>query len=160
MVSFNGLGKNVVVEARNRKQMSLPAIKADLDREMRERAADLGMYVSSGPEMLPQHVGEFQIYGNKLVTTAQNLCIAYRLARVLSAIEAPDGAIDLCAIRSILVRIKDAARSLRDIKTKATQVEKFAKGINSDANGTEDLILGLIDEAKKLLEPTPIAESA
>src|SRR5205823_4594221 len=54
LVSFAGLGKSVVVEARNRKQMSLPAIKGELDREMTERAADLAIYVSSGTEMLPQ----------------------------------------------------------------------------------------------------------
>jgi hypothetical protein len=160
VISFSGLGKSAVVEARNRKQMSLPSIKADLDREMAERAADLGLYVSSGSEMLPQHVGAFQIYGNKLVTTAENLHIAYRLARVLAAIEAPEGTIDVSSLRSILARVKDAARSLRDIKGKATQVEKLAKGINSDADGTEEIILSLIDEAERLLEPATLAESA
>ncbi len=160
IVSFTGLGKTAVVEARNRKQLSLPSIKADLDREINERAADLAIYVSSGSEMLPQHVGDFQIYGNKLVTTAENIHIAYRLARVLAAVEAPDGSMDVSGLRSVLLKIKDAARSMRDIKGKASQVKKFAEGINSDANGTEEIILGLIDEAEKLLEPTVLAESA
>lgn len=110
--------------------------------------------------MLPQHVGDFQIYGNKLVTTAENIHIAYRLARVLAAVEAPDGSMDVSGLRSVLLKIKDAARSMRDIKGKASQVKKFAEGINSDANGTEEIILGLIDEAEKLLEPTVLAESA
>ncbi len=89
VISFAGISKSAVVEARNRRQISLPAIKADLDREMAERAADLAIYVSSGPEMLPQHVGLFQIYGNNVVTTAENLHIAYRLVRVLAAVAAP-----------------------------------------------------------------------
>jgi len=160
MVLFAGLGKSVVVEARNRKQMSLPAIKADLDHEMHERPADLAIYISSGPEMLPQHVGGFQIYDNKIVATAENLHIAYRLARVLAASQTPDGLVDVGGVRSVLNKIRDAARSLRDIKGKASQVKRFAEGINSDANGIEEIILGLIDEAETLLEPTVMAETA
>lgn len=155
LVLFAGLGKRVVVEARNRKQMSLPAIKTELDREMTERAADLAIYVSSGPEMLPQHVGEFQIYGNKVLTTADNLHIAYRLARVLATVSAPEGAIDIGNVRSALAKIRDAARSMRDIKSKASQVKKFAEGINSDANVAEETILDLLEEVEKLLEATP-----
>lgn len=160
LISFMGLGKSAVVEARNRRQISLPAIKAELDREIGERAADLAIYISSGSEMLPQHVGDFQIYGNKLVTTIENIHIAYRLARVLVAIESPDGAIDVSGLRSILTRVRDAARSMRDMKSKATQVKKLADGINSDANGTEMIILGLVEEAEKLMEPTTLAQSA
>jgi hypothetical protein len=153
IVAFSSIGKNVVVEARNRKQMSLPAIKAELDREMKERAAEFAIYVSSGAEMLPQHVGTFQIYDNKVVTSAENLHIAYRLARLLASLEAPEGTLDTVTLRSVLAKIKDAARSLRDIKGKATQVKKFAEGINSDANRTETMILSLIEEAEKMLEP-------
>ena len=160
VILFAGLGRSAVVEARNRKQMSLPAIKADLDREMNERAADLAIYVSCGSEMLPQHVGDFQIYGNKVITTAENLHIAYRLARVLATIAAPDGMVDVGGIRSVLAKIGDAARSMRDIKGKATQVKKFAEGINADANGAEETILNLVEEAEKLLETTPLAQSA
>jgi hypothetical protein len=160
VVSFVGLGRSVVIEARNRRQMSLPAIKSDLNREITERAADLAIYVSSGPEMLPQHVGAFQIYGNKVVTTAENLHIAYRLARVLAALSAPDGAVDVGNVRSVLAKIRDAARSMRDIKGKASQVKKFAEGINADADSAEEMILDLVDEAEKLLEVAPSAQAA
>jgi hypothetical protein len=155
LVSFAGLGKRAVVEARNRKQMSLPAIKDELDREMTERAADLAIYVSSGPEMLPQFVGDFQIYGSKIITTIDNLHIAYRLARVLATVSAPEGAIDVGSVRSALAKIKDAVRSMRDIKAKASQVKKFAEGINTDANDVEETILDLLEAAEKLLEVTP-----
>jgi hypothetical protein len=160
LISFAGLGKSAVVEARNRKQISLPAIKSELEREVIARSADLAIYVSSGPEMLPQHVGEFQIYGNKIVVTANNLHIAYRLARVLAAIQAPDGSFDLGSLRSVLAKIKDAVRSLRNIKTKATQVENLGIAITADANGTEDTIFDLIDAAEKLLEPAKSPQSA
>ena len=58
-----------------------------------------------------------------------------------------------------MAKIRDAARSLRDIKGKASQVKKFAEGIDSDANGTVEIILGLIEEAEKLLESSTVAES-
>lgn len=160
VVTLSGIGKKVVFEARNRKQMSLPAIKSDLDREMAERAADFAVCVSSGPDMLPQHVGEFHIYGNKLVVTLRNLHIAYRLIRVLASTQSSDGLLDLGGLRSTLTKIRDAARSMRDIKGKATQVKKFAEGINSAADEAEETIECLIEEAEKLLEPTPLSQTA
>ncbi len=123
LVTVNGSGKRVVVEARDRKQMSLPAIKGDLEREMVERDADLAIYVLSSADMLPQHVGHFQVYGDKLVTTFDNLHIGYRLARLLVMSESPDGDVDLVALRAVLSKIKDAARSLRDVKSKASQAK-------------------------------------
>ena len=119
---------------------------------MAERAADFAIYVSSGAEMLPQHVGLFQIYGKRIVTTAENLHIAYRLVRVLAALAAPDGTVDVGNLKAVLAKIRDVARSMRDIKCKASQIKKTAEGINADANGAEDTILSLVDEAEKLLE--------
>ena len=158
LVAFSGFSKSVVVEARNRKQPSLPSIKSDLDREMQERAADFAIYVASGPEMLPQHVGEFNIYGNKVVATIATLHIAYRLVRVLAATTTPDGSVDVGSIRSVLTKVRDAARSLRTIKAKATQVENLGQTIGEHANETEGIILGLIDTAEKLLEPSKPAQ--
>jgi hypothetical protein len=160
LIVFNGLGKKAVVEARNRRQISLPAIKNDLDHEIAERAADFGIYVSNGPEMLPQHVGEFQIYGNKIVVTQRNLYIAYRLARVLAAGEKPVGCVDVGGLRTLLARISDAARSMRDVKGKATQLRKLAEAIHSDADDSETMIVSLIIEAEKLLDPVSTPQSA
>lgn len=159
-VAFAGFGKSVVVEARNRKEASLPSIKSDLDREMKERAADFAIYIASGPEMLPQHVGEFNIYGNKIVATADTLHIAYRLVRVLAATEMPEGAVDFGSLRSVLTRVRDAARTLRNIKAKATQVGNLGEAIGDHAGETESLILGLIDDAEKMLEPSSPPRSA
>lgn len=106
LLTVNGSGKRVVIEARDRKQMSLPAIKQDLDREMHARDADVALYVSSGSEMLPRHVGDFQIYGEKLVTTLPNLPIAYRVARVMALMEVPNGEVDIQAVRGTLSKIR------------------------------------------------------
>ncbi len=151
LLTINGSGKRVVVEARDRKQMSLPAIKQELEREMKERDADLALYVSSGTEMLPQHVGDFQIYGEKLITTLGNLPIAYRVARVMALVEAPDGEIDVASLRSILCKIKDTSQLLRNVKSKASQIEKFVGGIQNDAGEAERIILGLVLQAETLL---------
>ncbi len=151
LVTVNGSGKRVVVEARDRKQMSLPAIKQDLEREMKERSADIALYVSSRSEMLPQHVGDFQIYGEKLVTTLDNLPIAYRVARFMALMEVPEGEVDATELRAILSKIKDAAHSLRNVKSKASQIEKLVGGIQSDSEETEGRILGLVAEAEGLL---------
>lgn len=153
LVTVNGSGKRVVVEARDRKQMSLPAIKHDLEREMKERGADVALYVSSRTEMLPRHVGEFQIYGEKLVTTLDNLPIAYRVARVMALMEAPDGELDIAELRGVLSKIKEAAQSLRKVKGKASQIETLINGIQSDSEETERAILGLVAQAETLLTP-------
>jgi hypothetical protein len=148
LIAVNGSGKRIVVEARNRKQLSLPAIKGELDHEMTARAADFAIYVSSGVEMLPQHVGEFQIYDDKLVTTVENLPIAYRVARLMTLCGPPDGEADLGAVRSALSKIRDAIRSLRDMKSKASQVKNLAEKIHSDAGSTEEIVVDLLDEAE------------
>ncbi len=153
LVSVNGSGKRVVVEARDRKQMSLPAIKLELDREMKERDANVSLYVSSCVDMLPQHVGEFQIYGERLVTTLDNLAIAYRVARVMALTQSPEGDVDVSALRAILARIKDATHWMRNVKTKATQIEKLASGIQEDTGNAEDKVLDLVQEAETLLAP-------
>jgi hypothetical protein len=47
------------------------------------------------------------------------------------------------------------------IKGKASQVKKFADGINADANSAEEIILTLVDEAEKLLQvASPPAQAA
>jgi hypothetical protein len=151
LVMLNGSGKSFVVEARDRKQMSLPAIKGELDRERAERDADLAIYVSSGPDMLPQHVGDFQIYEDKLITTVDNLHIAYRMARLVAMSQAPTGEIDIPGLRGVLTKLKDAASSLRNVKTKASQIRKLTDGIQTDADGTEEKLLALLEEAEEFL---------
>lgn len=151
LVTLNGSGKRLVVEARDRRQMSLPAIKTELERQKAEREADFAVYVSSGPEMLPQHVGDFQAYGDLLVTTIDNLQIAYRVARLIAMSEAPEGEVDVGALRTVLSKVTDTARSLRNVKSKASQVKKLADGIHSDADGTEQELLDLLDQAEQLL---------
>lgn len=151
LIGVNGSGKRVVVEARDRKQMSLPAIKSDLDREMKERDANVSLYVSSCADMLPQHVGDFQIYGERLVTTLDNLAIAYRVARVMALTQSPEGDFDLAALRAILAKIKDATHWMRNVKSKATQIEKLASGIQEDTGNAEKKVLDLVSEAETLL---------
>lgn len=151
LLTVNGSGKRVVIEARDRKQMSLPAIKQDLDREMHARDADVALYVSSGSEMLPRHVGDFQIYGEKLVTTVHNLPIAYRVARVMALMEAPNGELDVQALRGTLSKIKEASSSLRNVKSKASQIENLVGGIRSDAEGAERKIIELVSEAEGII---------
>ena len=151
LIAVNGSGKRVVVEARDRKQMSLPAIKQDLEREMKERDANVSLYVSSCADMLPQHVGDFQIYGEKLITTLDNLPIAYRVARVMALMQSQEGELDVMSLRAILCKIKDATHWMRNVKTKATQIEKLAGGIHQDSGNAENKILGLISEAETLL---------
>jgi len=151
LLTVNGSGKRVVVEARDRKQMSLPAIKQELDREMHARDADVALYVSSGSEMLPRHVGDFQIYGEKLVTTVHNLPIAYRVARVMALMEAPTGELDVQALRGTLSKIREASSSLRNVKSKASQIENLVGGIRSDAEGAERKITELVGEAEAIL---------
>jgi hypothetical protein len=59
--------------------------------------------------------------------------------------------VDVGNVRSVLAKIWDAARSMRDIKGKASQVKKFTEGINAEANSAEEMILALVEEAEKLL---------
>ncbi|MCI0628702.1 MAG: hypothetical protein L0387_44815 [Acidobacteria bacterium] len=151
LVTVNGSGKRLVVEARDRRQMSLPAIKTELERQQTERDADFALYVSSGQEMLPQHVGDFQIFEDKIITTITNLHIGYRMARLLAVNKMSSEGIDAATLRSVLEKAKDAAASLRNVKSKATSLVRLADGIHNDAEAIEDRILELLDEAEETL---------
>jgi hypothetical protein len=152
LVIMNGTGKRLVVEARDRKQLSLPAIKAELERQKAEREADFALYVSSSQEMLPQHVGDFQVYEDKLITTIDHVHIGYRIARLIVLSRSATGEVDVPALRAILTKAREAASSLRNVKTKASQVKKLAEGIHGDADGTESRLLELVEEAERLLD--------
>lgn len=151
LVTVNGSGKHMVVEARDRKQMSLPSIKSELERQRKERDADLAVYVSSRTDMLPQHVGDFQIYDGQIITTLENLHIAYRLGRLLLLSEAPEGEVDVPALRSALSKAREAVASLRKVKSKATQVGNLAGEIHDDAGEIQQQVLGFLEEAEALL---------
>jgi hypothetical protein len=117
-----------------------------------QRGADLAIYVSSGREMLPQHVGDFQIYEDQIITTLEHLHIAYRLARLISTIQAPAGQIDVGALRGVLTKVRDAILSLRNVKSKASQIRNLADGVHDDATGTESRVIELLREAESILD--------
>lgn len=152
LVTFAGTGTRLVVEARDRKSLSLPSIKSELQAQKTQRGADLAIYVSSGREMLPQHVGDFQIYEDQIITTFEHLHIAYRLARLISTIEAPAGQIDVGALRGVLTKVRDAILALRNVKSKASQIRNLADGVHEDATGAESRVIELLREAESILD--------
>ena len=143
LVTLNGTGRRLVVEARDRKALSLPAIKTELQEQKTQRGADLAIYVSSGREMLPQHVGDFQIYEDQIISTLENLHIAYRLARLIVTIKAPTGQLDVAALRNILAKVRETISSLRNVKSKASQIRNLADGVHGDADGAELRVMEL-----------------
>lgn len=151
VADLNGCGRRIVVEARAKRETSLPRIKEEMDRQKAERGADFALHISSGADMLPQHVGDFQIFGDKIVTTFENLHIAYRIARLAVLAEAPDGELDAGALREVIAKAKDAASSLRSVRTKASQVRKLADGINGDAEEAESRLFNLLSDAEGMI---------
>lgn len=160
IVTLNGLGRRLVVEARDRKVASLPAIKGDLQEQKNQRHADLAIYVASTRDMLPQHVGDFQIYEDQMITTLDNLHIAYRLARLISMMKAPAGKLDVGTLRGVLTKILEAASSLRNVKSKASQIRNLADGVHEDAAGAEDRVINLIREAEFILDQAALDTGA
>jgi hypothetical protein len=151
VIRVKGANKTIVVEARNRKQLSLPAIKSELDREMKERQANFALYISSAIEMLPQHVGDFQVYDDKIITTIDNLHIAYRLCRLFAVSDVCEAEIDLPALRTFLRKILESVHSLQKVRTKATQVQRLGDEIREDTSEAEAKITQLVREAELVL---------
>jgi hypothetical protein len=160
IITLAGSGRRLVVEARDRKASSLPAIKSELEAQKTKREADLAIYVCSAPEMLPQHVGDFQIYGDQIITTSAHLHIAYRLARLVTTIQAPVGQVDVGALRGVLAKVKEAISSLRNVKSKASQIRNLADGVHEDATGAESRVIDLLREAEALLDQRALKQGA
>jgi hypothetical protein len=160
IVTLAGSGRRLVVEARDRRVSSLPAIKGELQTQKKAREADIAIYVASGREMLPQHVGEFQIYGDQIITTSNYLLIAYRIARLITTMQAPAGQLDAGALRGIFIRVKDAISTLRNVKSKASQIRNLADGVHEDATSAETRVIELLREAEGMLNQAALNPGA
>ena len=56
------------------------------------------------------------------------------------------------ALRGVLTKVREAILSLRNIKSKASQIGNLADGVREDATGAEGRVIELLREAEAILD--------
>ena len=160
--TIKDLGSKIVLEMKDKEQITLPYIKEQLDGGMQNRAAQYGIFVSKKREALPNYVGIFNEYDdNKLVialgSELEDEIIHDDLIRVAigwarSKLKQQSGqgsAIDTGKIRIKIQSVAEKMKNLTDVKTKCTGIENSTASIRSTVDTVQ---ADIATDLKEILE--------
>ena len=74
--------------------------------------------------------------------------------------QTPAGQIDAAGLRNALTKIREAISSLRNVKSKASQIRNLADGVHEDAAGTETHVIELLRNAETILNQAALQPGA
>lgn len=139
---------NIAIEAKDQ-YLSQPKIKEEMETAIENRDAEYGILVAKSINNIPDEVGWFNEYGNRLVVALtegeesegeesdlQNemLQIAYKWARMKTlegeAVEQDE--LDVTALKEELTGISDEIYRFRNIRSKLTNIEDASSDIRDE----------------------------
>ena len=148
----------IVIEAKDKKSVTLPQIHGNLEESMENRNAEYGIFVIKNGDALPKQVGHFNEYpGNQLVTVfgieteggndGEMLEIAYKWARnrLLFQKGVATG-VDLSAVGDRLNEIEASMKNFTQVLKQCTNVEKASKNIRELIDRTRSEISDAMEE--------------
>jgi len=160
--TIKDLGSKIVLEMKDKEQITLPYIKEQLDGGMQNRAAQFGIFVSKKREALPNYVGLFNEYdNNKLVIALGSeledeiihddlIRVAIGWARSKLKQESGQGSgIDTGKIRIKIQSVEEKMKNLTDVKTKCTGIENSTASIRSTVDTVQ---ADIATDLKEILE--------
>ena len=160
--TIKDLGSKIVLEMKDKEQITLPYIKEQLDGGMQNRAAQYGIFVSKKREALPNYVGIFNEYDdNKLVIALGSefedeiihddlIRVAIGWARSKLKQESGQGStIDTGKIRIKIQSVEEKMKNLTDVKTKCTGIENSTASIRSTVDTVQ---ADIATDLKEILE--------
>ena len=160
--TIKDLGSKIVLEMKDKEQITLPYIKEQLDGGMQNRAAQFGIFVSKKREALSNYVGLFNEYdNNKLVIALGSeledeiihddlIRVAIGWARSKLKQESGQGSmIDTGKIRIKIQSVEEKMKNLTDVKTKCTGIENSTASIRSTVDTVQ---ADIATDLKEILE--------
>ena len=160
--TIKDLGSKIVLEMKDKADITLPYIKEQLDGGMQNRAAQFGIFVSKKREALPNYVGIFNEYDdNKLVIALgsefEDEIIHDDLIRVAigwarSKLKQQSGQSSKINTGKIRIKIQSVAekmKNLTDVKTKCTGIENSTASIRSTVDTVQ---ADIATDLKEILE--------
>jgi hypothetical protein len=160
-----GIGSRIVFETKDWKSLTLPQIlDKELEEALKNRTADYAIFVSKYREALPDKVGWFNEYRDKMLICALGsskmdtffpsiLNIAYQWGRIkLLSKKAKEKEIDITTIRKITENLDQQISKLSQIKVQCTNLEKASKKIRELLDDIENGINEELSKLRKALE--------
>jgi hypothetical protein len=151
--TIKDLKSKIVLEMKDKEQITLPYIKEQLDGGMANRGAQYGIFISKKREALPNYVGSFNDYDdNKLVIALGSeledeiihkdlIRVAISWARSKLKQESGQGSgIDTGKIRIKIESVQKKMGDLRNVKTKCTSIENDTKEITKIVGEVEKAV--------------------
>ena len=162
LITLRDSNKKIVIETKNRDNITKPDIIENLEDAMKNRGADYGIFVSKYKEALPKNIGWFNEFkGNMLICALGSkeadtyfpelLNIAYQWAklRITNEITIEEKALEV--LTEGVREIESKLNVFSQIKTKCTNIEKAAKDIKTLSDELKEDIKEQINEIKKAI---------
>lgn len=119
---------NIVLDAKNyNKLRSLPAMLAYLNEAIAERNAKIGIIVAPSAESLQKQVGEWNVYGNCIITPLSNLEISIKYAKYILELEQSDA--DTVNIGLVKQKLDEIQRKMKEFSTLKMKLTKLSNGV-------------------------------
>ncbi|MDO8511182.1 MAG: hypothetical protein Q7S55_03380 [Nanoarchaeota archaeon] len=151
--------KKIVVESKddNTYANSKPKLLRELDDAMKNRNGKFGMFVFKKESQLPREFRPVKIMKDRIILSAENynLYFAYRIARQVVLAKEQVGTIPLKEIQTILERIITHTGLLDQCCAAASKINTSADYIRTNAKKVRDDIEIELNEALRLLSPSP-----
>jgi len=155
-------GKKIVLEMKDKVNLSIPDLENDMKEAMENRGAEYGIVISKRETSFPKYVGIFQEYKNNLfvaLTTEDSddaelqneiLIIALRWAKL--RLKQKSGTIDSSLIIEKIENIQSTMKKFSNIKTKCTSIKGTADEISEYLDELRDTIKADLLEVSKSLK--------
>ncbi|WP_332898749.1 hypothetical protein [Haladaptatus sp. CMSO5] len=151
VITLGETGQRVVLEAKSEKGYSQNKIKQEMEEALENRAADYGIFITECESYVPNKIGYFQEFDQKILSVALRadeddeiepgfLQIAYNWARMrtLQNHLSESDSIDTAVVNAQVDEVRDSIKRFSTVKTKCTRIEDTAQEIK-----------GLLDEIQQ-----------
>ena len=157
VIVLGDLKKRIVFEVKDHGRMSQKTIEDMLEKSIKNRNADYGIFVMKNVESMPPNVRWFRAYdkyllcavgtSDEILAEGELLHFAYKVARekLRNAASAVNAGIDIAGITDAIHDVDTLASKLRGVKTQCTNIDKASKNIRDSA---EEIQAGIKDVLK------------
>ena len=156
VIVLGDLKKRIVFEVKDRGGMSQKTIEDMLEKSIKNRNADYGIFVMKNVESMPPNVRWFRAYdkyllcavgtSNEILAEGELLHFAYKVARekLRNVASAVNAGIDIAGITDAMHDVDTLASKLRGVKTQCTNIDKASKNIRDSAEEIQAGIKGVL----------------
>ena len=155
-------GEKIVLEMKDKKELSIPALELDMNEAMENRGAEYGIVISKRESAFPNYVGIFQEYKNNLfvaLTTEDSddaelqneiLIIALRWAKL--KLKQKSGPLNSTLIIEKIENIQGIMKEFSDIKRRCTSIKDISDEISNALEELRNKIKANLLEVSKSLK--------